>query len=154
MTSQAPVMPSLHLHHFGISVSNLEETVRWYVEKLGFQEAYRYTLPEPEAHVAFLTLSGFRVEIFEVAGAEPMPQSRRNVATDLHIHGLKHVTLRTTDLVAAMNGLKQRGVDFVTDITEVPNSQGERFAFFQDNNGILIELYQPRSGIDAETLTQ
>ncbi len=30
----------------------------------------------------------------------------------------------------------------MTGINEVPNSGGERFAFFRDNNNVLLELYQ------------
>ena len=47
------------------------------------------------------------------------------------------------DLDGAMAELKDRGVEFVTGALEVPGSGGERFAFFPDNNGILIELYEP-----------
>lgn len=140
---------SLRLHHFGISVANLEETVAWYTDKLGFAPLYRYEIPQ--ARVAFLGRDSIRVEIFEVTNSEPMPQSQRNLATDQLVQGLKHIAFQVDELDATMGELKARGVQFVTDALNVPNSDGERFAFFHDNNGILMELYQPRLDIDVAT---
>ena len=34
----------MRLHHFGISVANLQETIDWYGEKLGFTFDYRYEI--------------------------------------------------------------------------------------------------------------
>jgi methylmalonyl-CoA/ethylmalonyl-CoA epimerase len=130
------------LHHFGISVPDRQATVRWYEEKLGFRPVYTYQLPDLKATVTFLKLGDFRLEIFELQNAQSMPERSKDLGTDLPVHGLKHVTFSVTDLEETLNSLTARGVVFVTPVTEVPESGGERFAFFKDNNGILIELYQ------------
>lgn len=130
------------LHHFGISVPDRLATVRWYEEKLGFRQVYTYQLPDLKATVTFLKLGDFRLEIFELQNAEPMPERSKDLGTDLPVHGLKHVTFSVPDLKETMRSLTAKGVAFVTPVTEVPDSGGERFAFFKDNNGILIELYQ------------
>ena len=131
------------LHHFGISVADLEETVEWYREKLGFEPLYHYELPDFGMRVAFLARDGFRIEVFEVGGSSPLPDHARETSTDLGIQGLKHVAFAVGNLDEAMAELGGRGVAFATGALEVPDSGGERFAFFRDNNGILIELYEP-----------
>ena len=135
--------PGVRLHHFGISVPDLEEAACWYREKLGLEPLCRYTIEGMGASVAFLERDGFRAEIFELPGSSEMPGSRRDTATDLRVHGLKHVALAVEDLEAFVAELGGRGVEFATGVLDVPNSGGERFAFFRDNNGNLIELYQP-----------
>ncbi len=54
----------LRLHHFAISVPNLEETVNWYTEKLGFVPGFQYEMKDLNATVAFMTINDFRLEIF------------------------------------------------------------------------------------------
>lgn len=133
---------NVKLHHFGISVPDRLATIRWYEEKLGFRQVYTYHLPDLQATVTFLKLGDFRLEVFELQNGQPMPERSKELSTDLPVHGLKHVTFSVTHLEEALQTLTARGVVFVTPITEVPDSGGERFAFFKDNNGLLIELYQ------------
>ncbi len=91
------------LHHFGVSVSDLEETVAWYLEKFGFEPLYRFKIPG--ARVAFPGLGDFRVEIFEVEGHSPMPSSQQ----DLSVGALKHATIAVENLETAVEELKGRG---------------------------------------------
>ncbi|MBD2102825.1 VOC family protein [Leptolyngbya sp. FACHB-261] len=140
-----PLSLNLHLHHFAISVTGLEETMNWYAEKLGFTPGFRYEMPAMNARVAFMTLNDFRIEVFELANSSVMPDYHSELATDLAVRGLKHIAFAVDDVEQAVAALKDRGVEFVTEIGEVPDSDGERFAFFKDNNGILIELYQPKA---------
>jgi methylmalonyl-CoA/ethylmalonyl-CoA epimerase len=130
------------LHHFGISVPDRLATIRWYEEKLGFRQVYTYHLPDMKATVTFLKLGDFRLEVFELQNGQPMPEGSKDLGTDLPVHGLKHVTFSVANLEETHQTLSARGVVFVTPITEVPGSGEERFAFFKDNNGLLIELYQ------------
>ena len=133
---------TMRLHHFGISVANLEETIDWYGEKLGFTVDYRYEIAGLNAQVAFMTLNDFRIEIFEIKDSAPMPESSRNPATDLPIAGLKHIAISVHNIEETVADLESRNVEFLGKVGEVPNSNGEKYIFFRDNNGILIELYQ------------
>lgn len=132
----------MRLHHFGISVANLEETVNWYGEKLGFTFDYRYEIAGLNAQVAFMTLNDFRIEIFEIKDFVPLPESSRSPATDLPIAGLKHIAISVENIEKVVADFESRGVEFLGKIGDVPNSDGEKYIFFRDNNGILIELFQ------------
>ena len=59
--------------HLGISVSNLEASVKWYSETLGFEPAKRLDLPEVQFRVAILEYQGFGVELIEVKGSSKNP---------------------------------------------------------------------------------
>lgn len=133
----------LRLHHFGITADNLTETIQWYQEKLGFTYDYTYEIEALKMKAAFMSLGDFRLEIFEVQNSNPMPEYRRDVAANIGVKGLNHVALAVADLEAAYYTLKDRGIEFVAEIMEIPNSHGERYTFFKDINGVLIELFQP-----------
>lgn len=50
---------SLRLHHFGITVPNLEETINWYRENLGFTYDYTYEIDALQMKAAFMSLGDF-----------------------------------------------------------------------------------------------
>ncbi|GAP98017.1 VOC family protein [Leptolyngbya sp. NIES-2104] len=138
----------LRLHHFGITAHSLEETIQWYSKNLGFTYDYTYEVEALKMKAAFMSLGEFRLEIFEVENAEPMPTYRNEVATNIQVRGLNHIALAVEDIETTVHTLKQQGIEFVTDLAEIPNSQGERYTFFKDNNGVLIELFQPNPSND------
>lgn len=138
----------MQLHHFGITAHSLQETVHWYSEKLGFTYDYSYEVEALNMKAAFMSLGNFRLEIFEVQNVEPMPAYRNEVATNIQVQGLNHVSLSVPNIEVAFRTFKDQGIEFVIEITEILNSNGERYAFFKDNNGALIELFQPNSQND------
>lgn len=72
-----------------------------------------------------------------------MPKDRADVGQDLHTEGIKHIGLHVHNVPEVRAELERRGVVFVTPTGKVPNSGGAHYAFLHDNNGILIELFQP-----------
>lgn len=44
-----------------------------------------------------------------------------------------------------MAELRAKGVSVASEPMESPNSGGSRFAFIQDNEGMLVELFEPAS---------
>jgi catechol 2,3-dioxygenase-like lactoylglutathione lyase family enzyme len=131
------------LHHFAISAADLEATVAWYRDKLDFKEEYRYAISQMGMRAAFLSLEDFRLEIFGKDGSQPAPEPERDFARYLDVQGLKHIAFAVDDLDATRAELEQRGVQFITPEREVPDSGGERWCFFSDPDGVLLELYQP-----------
>jgi methylmalonyl-CoA/ethylmalonyl-CoA epimerase len=128
----------LKFHHAGIGVPDLESSIAWYGALLGFELERRDTLPHAQAKVAFLRRGDLRIELFEVAGASPLPEDRRDPGKDLRTHGNKHVSFAVKDVRAVAGELKLRGADivFVVDVGPVT------VAFIRDIAGNLIELFQ------------
>ncbi|MBI4786030.1 MAG: VOC family protein [Chloroflexi bacterium] len=126
-------------HHCGISVPDLEASIAWYRDMLGFVLKERVTLDAASAKVAVLKHGDFLVELFEVTGAAPLPDERRYPNLDLRTHGTKHVALAVPDIRVVVAELKRRGVDVAMDTTVIGD---QSFAFIRDNAGNLIELVQ------------
>lgn len=129
----------LRPHHCGISVPNLEASIAWYRDMLGFSVKARLTLEAVGAKIAFLKHGDFQIELFEVPGAAPLPDDRRYPDVDLRTHGTKHIAFAVEDLKRVVDTLKERGVDIAMDVMNMPDG---KVAFIRDNSGILIEFIE------------
>jgi len=127
-------------HHCGLSVPDLEAAIRWYREMLGFAVEIRQEISEVPAKGAFLKRGEYRIELFEVPGAAPLPPQRRYVDEDLRTHGTKHMALTVPDVKRALEFLRARGVEVAMEPIE---AEGTVACYIRDNSGILIELVQP-----------
>ena len=129
----------LRPHHFGISVPDLAAALAWYERMLGFSLERRLFIEKIPAHIAFVERGGFRIEIFEVAGAAPLPADRRVPNLDLKTHGNKHMCFEVPDVPAAVAALRAAGADIAFELTV----DGNPTAFVRDCAGNLIEFLQP-----------
>ena len=129
----------LKVHHCGISVPDIDASIKWYTDMLGFSLKQKMFVESIGAKVAFLDLDGFQIELFEVKDASPMSDDRRYPNKDIRTHGTKHFSFIVDDLDDAAAVLKRRGVDFAMDITEMPDG---KTIFIRDNSGILVEIME------------
>jgi catechol 2,3-dioxygenase-like lactoylglutathione lyase family enzyme len=142
------------LHHTGYTVSDLEQSLRFYRDLLGCeviaeQEKQGGYLAEivgyPDAHVRMAHLrvpgSGHVIELFEYlapAGARAAVEPR-NV-------GASHLCFLVEDLPAVYVRLRGQGVDsFVSPPVEVDTgiNTGGYGLYVRDPDGITVELFQP-----------
>lgn len=130
----------LRPHHCGISVADLEATIAWYGEMLGFSLEKRVAVDGLPAKIAFIKNGGFRLELFEIPGARPLPEERRYPNQDLMTHGTKHMAYQVPDTRGLVEELKRKGVDVAMEAQIIDNTV---MAFIRDNTGNLIELFQP-----------
>jgi len=129
----------LRAHHFGISVPDLAAALAWYRDMLGFVLEKQLSIPPIPAEVAFVRRGDFRIEIFEVGGAAPLPPDRRVPNLDLKTHGNKHLCFEVPDVPAAVARLRARGADIAFEVC----IEGNPTAFVRDCAGNLIEFLQP-----------
>lgn len=129
----------LRAHHFGISVPELDAALGWYERMLGFSLEERLFIEKIPAHIAFVRRGDFRIEIFQVEGAAPLPPDRRVPNLDLKTHGNKHMCFEVPDVPAAMAALRAAGADIAFELTV----DGNPTAFVRDCAGNLIEFLQP-----------
>ena len=134
-------MPSFELkpHHGGISVPDLDASIAWYRDMLGFTVDLVMDIPADTGRLAMLKNGDFRVELFEVPGAAPLPDDRRYVDRDIRTHGMKHMAYVVRDVETLIAELRARGVDIVWDVQE---HGGMKAAFVRDNSGNLVELME------------
>jgi methylmalonyl-CoA/ethylmalonyl-CoA epimerase len=127
-------------HHVGISVPNLEESIAWYHKMLGFEVVTRMGQGGNSGMlVALIKRGNCYIELFQVAGAKPLPDYRRDPSTDLRVHGIAHMAFQVSDVQAATKELKAKGADIAMGPVD---STGVVFVFIRDNSGNAFELIQ------------
>ncbi len=129
------------VHHIGIVVQNIETSEAWYVDHLGFERMYAYGWPGVKA--VFIGRGDFRMELFQNDQATPMSAERQAAPTNLKIGGMNYFAILVEDVNAAIAELQAKGVEVISPPKQVPNSGGDRFAFTHNNEGMLVELFQP-----------
>ena len=125
-------------HHIGISVPNAEESAAWYQKMLGFEIVTRMNQGAGMT-VVHTKRGNCYIELFQVAGAQPLPEYRRNPSADLRVHGTVHFAFQVSDVVAATKELQAKGAEIAMDPVDTP---GVAFAFIRDNSGNCFELIE------------
>ena len=123
-------------HHGGLSVPDIEASIRWWKTVLDFDVERRFDIPAIPAKVAMLRRGELRMELFEVTGAKPLPDERRKANTDLKTHGNKHVAFAVRDVDSFAEQLRQRGAD-IEFVGHFPHGDN---IFIRDNAGNLVEF--------------
>lgn len=130
-----------HFHHVGITVQDLEATIDWYEKHLGFKRLTDFGFPG--AKVAFIGRGDLRLEFFQIETATPMEEGRKKGESMLGFGGINHFAIFVDDLDITLEDLKAEGVEQAHTLDVVPDGSGDRYTFIRDNEGMLIELYQP-----------
>lgn len=79
------------IHHVGVVVEDLDASIAWYGETLGFEHLSSFAFPGVRA--AFIGLGDLRIEMFQNEAAEPMMEARRDRATNLRLGGINHFAI-------------------------------------------------------------
>lgn len=125
-------------HHGGVSVPDLEASIKWYRDVLGFEVARRFPIPAIPADVAVVKNGPLHIELFQVNGAKPLPEERREPDTDVYTHGNKHISFAVERVRDFAEELQKRGADIVW-VKEFAHGAN---IFIRDNSGNLIEFVQ------------
>ena len=120
-------MPVNSLDHYTITTSDVDESVKFYVEALGLSEGARPAFDFPGAWL----YCGARPVVHLVGGA------RR---TDPGTGTIDHVAFRASDLRETARRLRDRGIPF--EERDVPGMSLHQL-FLEDPDGVRIELNFP-----------
>ena len=122
------------IHHIAIICSDYSISKKFYTDILGFsikQEVFR---EERNSYKLDLTLNGtYVIELFSFPAPTPRP-SRPEAA------GLRHLAFAVSDIDAAIENLHSKGVE--TEPVRIDEFTGKKFTFFQDPDGLPLELYE------------
>ncbi|EIW88404.1 glyoxylase I family protein [Alishewanella agri BL06] len=122
------------IHHVALICSDYKRSKRFYSETLGLPIlAEHYRAARQSWKLDLQLPDGSQLELFSFVGAPPRP-SRPEA------QGLRHLAFAVTDLDAWLAYLQQQGV--TTEPVRVDEYTGKRFTFFQDPDGLPLELYQ------------
>lgn len=128
--------------HVGISVKDMEASLQWYKDVLGFEKVKDDYVPPLGARICFIRgCGGFEIELFQYDAPKPIPEERRTPNSDLQTIGTKHAAFATDDMPALRARLVAYGVDIAHEVT----MDGESVMFVRDPDGVLIEFIQPKA---------
>jgi methylmalonyl-CoA/ethylmalonyl-CoA epimerase len=131
-------MAEFTFHHGGVSVPSLDDAIDWYGRVLGFDVEKRFWIEAARSHTAMLRKGPLRFELFEVEGAAPLPEDRRQPPADLRTHGNKHLAFRVEDLEAFLTEMEAKGADLAFVVRE----EFGKGCFLRDCAGNLIEFVE------------
>lgn len=127
------------INHISLSVNSIEDTIKWYSEKLGFTLLDEYQ--NDTMQIARIQLDSVVFELIKILpDSQPLPDYRKTLETDLKVIGTKHVCLEVPDLSKILPLLQSNGIEIIGETDSA--YFGGKYIFFKDCNGILIELYQ------------
>ena len=125
-------------HHGGISVPDLEASIRWFIEVLDFEVECRFEIATIPSKVAMMRRGELRVELFEVSDCNALPPERREPDLDVRTNGNKHLAFAIRNVDPVAEELRHRGADVVW-VKHLPHGAN---IFIRDNAGNLIEFVQ------------
>lgn len=122
------------IHHIAIICADYEKSKDFYVNKLGFEilaEVYR---AERKSYKLDLAVNGvYQIELFSFENPPARP-SRPEA------QGLRHLAFEVDDIEAEIASLASHGIK--TEPIRVDEFTDKRFTFFNDPDGLPLELYE------------
>ena len=127
--------------HTGLSVSDMERSLKWYKDVMGFDTVLKdFYAPPLGARICFIRgCGGFEIELFQYDEPKAIPADRLKPNSDLQTIGTKHLAIQVAD----MAGFKEKAVAYGVDIAHEVTMTGESVMFIRDPDGVLVELIQP-----------
>lgn len=144
------------IDHINIVVADLERSVKFYTEVLGFRKTHDVYmegdwieqiigLKGVKGYVAFVEPpgGGVRIELLEYRSpaGEPRPENSR-----ANTRGLRHIAFRVENIAAMAARLRAAGVTLFSEPVRVPQSvvkfaAGDKtLLYFLDPDGVILEL--------------
>lgn len=128
------------LLHAAITVSDLQRSIAFYRDTLGFPVRRTLTIPGGPNIVLLSIGDHGEVELFEQPATRLMPEG----ASDPRRVGLKHFAMEVDDVEAVWTELEAKGVkSFGTPLFRQPN--GPKACHFLDPDGVILEIVQTHS---------
>jgi catechol 2,3-dioxygenase-like lactoylglutathione lyase family enzyme len=144
------------MHHVGITVRDLEESLQWYERTFDVRREFvahgsgpelstAVGVPDAELSFAFLRFGSCVIELL----CYDNPRDDRNDRTNADV-GSAHVCIDVPDLAAAYASLRSKGIEFLAPPLHIEDGplEGCSFVYFRDPNGVTLELFEqaPASG--------
>nr|WP_051103931.1 VOC family protein [Marinobacterium rhizophilum] len=128
------------IHHVAIICADYPRSRAFYVDVLGLEViAENYRAQRASYKLDLRLPSGAQIELFSF----PEPPARPSTP---EAQGLRHLAFAVDDMVSAVAYLESCGV--AVEPVRVDEFTGQRFTFFNDPDGLPLELYEVRQEPD------
>jgi glyoxylase I family protein len=151
----------LRIGHTGITVSDLDRSMRFYRDLLGFEVSAPVQVSGP----LFDHVTGVPGCVIDVAFARGLgqivellcyqaPAGRRKSTLRSCDPGFWHLCLKVRNIEQVVRDIRTAGFEPLSDIQTVadPPLQGMRVVYVRDPDGVALELIQESAGVSLEEL--
>jgi methylmalonyl-CoA/ethylmalonyl-CoA epimerase len=131
-------MPT-RIHHIGVAVADLDESIRLYSSALGAQLVHRATNEKEGLEAAFLRVGDGEIELMSALRDDsPIGKFVAKRGPGLH-----HVAYGVTDIEAALADAREAGLNLIDSEPRI-GMHGTRIAFVHPKSlgGVLTELVE------------
>ena len=149
------------IDHLNIVVADMERSLKFYTEVLGFTKTKEAHLSGEwiqrivglrgvKAHAVFIVSPGGepRIELLRYTAPAGVAFAENSRANTL---GLRHFALRVSDIAAMVTKLRGAGVEVFGEPVRVPNGvvefdagSSKTLVYFLDPDGVIVELAEYR----------
>jgi methylmalonyl-CoA/ethylmalonyl-CoA epimerase len=132
-----------HIDHVGVAVDDLDAAIALHEQTYGLRLAHREVVEAQGVEAVLLDVGESHVELLRPL--QPDSAVGRFLAT--RGPGLHHVAYRVADIQAALDALRDRGLQLI-DETPRQGIRDSRVAFVHPKSagGVLTEIVQPAEG--------
>ena len=116
--------------HGAFRVRNLEDAIRFYVDKLGFKLLFFVDSEQFGEKGVFLEYNGARLELIETNGTSYHPTVPERPYCP-------HLCFETENMDEVIDNLQKHGIKILDGPNEIPGS--ERWLYFADLDGNVLE---------------
>ena len=130
-------MKATHIEHLGIAVANLEDSIKYYEEVLGFKCYSIEEVKDQKVKTAFFKVGQTKIELLESTA----PDGPIGKFIEKKGPGIHHIAFAVDELQNTLNEVKEKGVRLI-DETPRPGAEGLNIAFLhpKSTHGVLTEL--------------
>ncbi len=132
-------MKMLKVDHVGISVKNLDETLKFYVDTFGVKKSDIVEMGVPgQMKIATLKVAGANLEFVQYLSDKDVLARLGNPATD----AIHHVAINVDDILGTLAAIKKQGGTLIHEKPmQIPGGRQIAFAL-PKNSHVVIEFMQ------------
>ena len=130
------------VHHIGIAVKNLEESVALFENLLGVKPHLEEAPCQKVNEAVFVVGDGMEIDLLEPTG----PDSAVAKFLESRGEGLHHIALEVDDINHELKAMEKKGFRLIDEDGREGVAGQIGFLHPKSVNGVLVELLQPREG--------
>lgn len=125
-------MKNLKLGHIAIRVKDIDKILEFYVNGLGFEEAFRINNDDGSLRIVYVHISDGQYLELCLGGDE------RKEFDDLKSLGFRHINFTVTDIAGFKSEAEKRGVVFNSEILDTRDKNKNLWLFDPEGNKLEI----------------
>ena len=130
------------VHHIGIAVKNLEESVALFEDLLGVKPHLEEAPCQKVNEAVFEVGDGMEIDLLEPTG----PESAVAKFLESRGEGLHHIALEVDDINNELKNMEKKGFRLIDEEGREGIAGQIGFLHPKSVSGVLVELLQPREG--------